>query len=291
MKKLSLLGFLLISSIVSVSQNLVPFKNGNELYGYKDKSGNIVIQPEYKEANKFYKNVAWVTTKDDKDVLINESNKALTPLYDRAYGEGFDSTNDLAAVSLNDKYGFVDLKGKVVIPLIYQKVTDFEKGLANAIINHKAGLINTSGKVVIPIKYDDQFLIEFDSKGYAPAALNNKWGYLDVTGKTIIPFIYDDAYPFVGDYAMVGKGKGKYGMIDCKNKISVPLIYSDFGVAGEDLYIASLDKVKYGFIDHSGKVIIPFVYNSVGRFENGKSLVKKGNEEFYIDKTGSRVDK
>ena len=36
-------------------------------------------------------------------------------------------------------------------------------------------------------------------------------------------------------------------------------------------------------------MLIPFEYDYVGNFENGEAKVNKGDDWFYIDKTGKKV--
>lgn len=60
-------------------------------------------------------------------------------------------------------------------------------------INEKLGYIDTMGTLVIPPKYDnaDNF-----SEGLAAVKINNKWGYIDKTGAMVIPAKYDTAWGF-----------------------------------------------------------------------------------------------
>lgn len=49
------------------------------------------------------------------------------------------------------KIGFINEKGKLVIPLIYDNVSYFEKnGLVKVSKNRKFGFINKEGKEIIP---------------------------------------------------------------------------------------------------------------------------------------------
>ena len=63
--------------------------------------------------------------------------------------------NGLAYVRLDDKYGFINREGEIVIPLEYEYAHDFIEGLAAVRLNGKWGFIDTVGNRVIPFKYDD----------------------------------------------------------------------------------------------------------------------------------------
>ena len=82
----------------------------------------------------------------------------------------------LARVKVNDKWGFIDKKGKEVIPLQYDRVDFFNGGLAKVTLNGKTGFINKAGKEVIPLQYDDAYYI-FE-EGLARVEMNGKWGFI-----------------------------------------------------------------------------------------------------------------
>lgn len=82
-------------------------------------------------------------------------------------------------MELNGKYGFLDKTGKIVIPVQYKSVDDFEKGLAEVRLNGKSGAINKKGQVVIPIKYDVVSSLGEDNLIWVK--LYGKWGLLKIS--------------------------------------------------------------------------------------------------------------
>lgn len=83
--------------------------------------------------------------------------------------------------SLTGKWGFIDEKGKEIIPLIYDDASDFEDGLAKVKINGKWGMINKNGQVVIPIKYD-KIEGKLDNYDLIEVKINGRKGYVDMNG-------------------------------------------------------------------------------------------------------------
>lgn len=81
---------------------------------------------------------------------------------------------------------------------------------------------------------------------------------------------------------------GKFGLVDSTGKEIVPPIYDGIDDFREGMASVEVNN-KFGFINKSGEVIIPlkydFVYSSFY-----KAKVKLNGEEFYIDKTGKRID-
>ena len=55
-------------------------------------------------------------------------------------------TNGLLAVKKNDKWGFINRKGKIIIPLIYDLVCVFKDGKAKVELDGEEMMINTKGK-------------------------------------------------------------------------------------------------------------------------------------------------
>ena len=60
----------------------------------------------------------------------------------------------MAAVKLNGKAGFINTKGKEVIPFVYDDADSFSEGLAPVKNNELWGFINKKNELVIPYKYE-----------------------------------------------------------------------------------------------------------------------------------------
>lgn len=102
----------------------------------------------------------------------------------------------------NEKFGYQDSNGNVVIAPKYDYAGNFYQGFARVNIGGsyyvtewgytsfkggKWGFIDQIGKEITPIKYDA--LGQF-SRGRALVQLNQKFGYIDTTGKEVVPIIY-----------------------------------------------------------------------------------------------------
>ncbi|MDP8185203.1 WG repeat-containing protein [Phocoenobacter skyensis] len=170
-----------------------------------------------------YKDIGWL----DRDIDSFDKDKSELIL---AYPEGS------LAVKKDGKWGFIDKKGKIVIPLQYDGAYSFSEGLARVEKDGKWGFIDKKGKIVIPLQYDDG-AYSF-REGLASVEKDGKWGFIDKKGKTVIPLQYDYAYSFIEGLAQVRKD-GKYGFIDKKGKAVIPLQYDDVGI-----FIAGLARVK-----------------------------------------------
>lgn len=91
-------------------------------------------------------------------------------------------------VRQNDKYGFIDHEGEVLIDFIYDKAEAFEDGIASIAIwsdsgDYLWGAIDDKGEVLIEPQYS--IPLSF-SEGLALASKDNMVGYIDRQGNQII---------------------------------------------------------------------------------------------------------
>jgi hypothetical protein len=243
----------------------------NFKFGFVDRTGKVVIPPQFDWAENFSGGQATVRigrpgTGKEKIVSVDRTGKFITepqtpdrisplqPDYKDNFHEG------LAKVKIDNKYGFKDKEGNIVIPPRFDYGHDFSDGVAWVHEGGKWNIVDKEGKItVLPqVKYDFQ-LHDF-SEGLAPVKAGKKWGFIDKQGQFVIPPQYYDARSFAAGLARVcveGKwGYGKWGYIDKTGKMVVPAQYDHALRFSEGLAGVLIDG-KYGFIDRTGKMIIP----------------------------------
>ena len=206
----------------------------------------------------------------------------------------------LAAVSKDGKWGYIDKKGNLAIPLQYDKALDFSEGKAAVSKDGNWGYIKKDGSFLILPRFtsasgfkeglafvDNTFINlfgvpipieivmkaadgDYDASFYEGLACvapstdnpNVKYCYIDERGQIKIPCKYDYAYNFRDGVACVGNDN-KYGYIDKNGRTVIPMIY-------DDSYII-------GHFCNDGLILVA-KRNNLGFFEYG-----------YLDKTGRTV--
>jgi hypothetical protein len=183
----------------------------------------------------------------------------------------------LKPVNVKGKYGYVDKKGKFVVPPKFDTAFPFAGKLARVgIINkespevrghpdYKWGFIDQSGKLIVPLQYD---LARDLSQGLAAVAIfdktevgrrfgrqeNFRWGFVDERGA----FVVEVQYWNVGDFSE--------------------------GLAAVDVGMAERStcgrQQKYGYIDKTGKIVIEPRFGLAGPFKNGRARVGIGWTEY-----------
>lgn len=82
---------------------------------------------------------------------------------------------DLACVEIEEKCGFIDKTGELVIPCTYETAMSFSEGLASVSENGKWGYIDKQNVLVIP--YNFEAATHFEN-GRARAKIDGKWGFV-----------------------------------------------------------------------------------------------------------------
>jgi hypothetical protein len=193
--------------------------------------------------------------------------------------------DQLFAVKVGGKYGYIDRTGKLVIQPQFEKVGHFQDGLAIAKSGERCGYIDTSGKFAIPPVFEDCGGL---SEGLARVKRDGKWGFLDASGKTVIPPRYDDAWNFSEGLASV-KLRDKYGYIDKTGQMVISPSFKFAYPFSEGL--ASVMSGKwFGYIDSKGNEVIPANLYWADSFQDGLAGVfwPSGGGGF-IDSAGNAV--
>ncbi len=261
------------------AQNLKPYVEDSGKFGFKDKTGKIIIQPKFDSAWQFGSEGLAAVEMNGKRGFIDKTGAIVIPIqYD--YAEYF--REGLAPVSKNGKYGFIDKSGKTIIPFEFEDAWFFSDGLARVRLDGKCGFIDKSGKFVIPNRFDEIYW-NF-SKGVTKIRLKRKYGFIDRTGKFIIPARLDDIGPFREGLAMIEEN-GKRGFIDKDYNVVIPAQFDDIKPWSEGLAAVKLYG-KYGYIDKTGKIVIPTQFESAAAFSDGLAIVDHNGKYYYIDKSG-----
>lgn len=147
------------------------FDKDETFSGYVNANGEVII-PAGKYDNIFtpeFDKIAFVTIKGKKGVYaIDRNEKILFQVYNPGYGPD-DVSNGLFRIIQNNKIGFANMDGQIVIKPQFQFIYSFnENGFA---IFCEQGTWNTLEVGINVIK--------------------GKWGAIDKKGKIIIPAIYD----------------------------------------------------------------------------------------------------
>ena len=172
-----------------------------------------------------------------------------------------DNDSVLFPVKVNEKWGFMNRQGELIVEPRFSRVGFFREGM----IRVKLGGKWESKEVTVVT--DDFFPSEYTTTHYYHQG--GKWGFMDNTGRLVVKCRYDGIGYYSEGLVWVNKGgKEKYD---------------------DGSFPPELIGGKYGFIDRSGREVIAPKYDNVSDFSEGLAAVKVGDKWGYIDKKGEMV--
>jgi hypothetical protein len=221
--------------------------------------------------------------------------------------------DDLLVIVQNGKYGYINHRGKIVIPPQFIWAEDFWNGYGTAYVcgryvsmdakgtiaaliprpglhaqksGEKFGFVNASGQFKIKPIFDD--VLPF-SEGLAAIQLGDKWGFVNNSGHIVIQPQFESAYYFeqgIGNVELYSapEAESNNAFINKSGKvIAQGFQFSDFIAEGR---IPVLRNEQWGYLNLRGKTVIPFRYDSASRFSEGLAAVEKDKKWEYIDRHG-----
>ncbi|MEO9954226.1 WG repeat-containing protein [Nonlabens sp.] len=190
----------------------------DNLYGFINRKGIEVIAPEFRMVSPFYTNEFTVIRKE------------------------------------NGKVGFININGELIFEGDYEILRFPHLNAAAARLNNKWGLIDLQGKILIPFQHTN-FIREFE--GIIGFKKDSKWAVFDSTGKQLTDYRFDSftmfhnqnkespdqsfyklkSSPFLQSLAFV-EDSNQYGIIDSNGKFLIPLNNS------KEIVFELLEKIK-----------------------------------------------
>lgn len=242
------------------------------------------FRPAIRLATPPVKLVSTASDNTDNNNAKGNTGKTHTPLVAPKYRFKGRLSDGLALVEKDGKWGFIDAKDSVVIPLRYEAANAFNGGVAVVKQGGKFALINTAGKRLSG--FDFERIERFD-KDLAIAVKNSKFGFINRQGKTVVPFEYSRVEPFVEGIAFAIKN-GKKVLLNRSGDDRIDSDYHYIGTFRQGL-AAVEKKGQWGYINRRGQVVIPLQFDFAGSFRQGLARVQQNGRYGYINKQGKMV--
>ena len=289
--------------MISVSGSYIIVKKDG-LYGVKDITGKDLLPIEYKVLYVYPEDKVAKVKKDDDYGFIDLNGNWLFKKSSAVY-DLYSCNQGLILCKVNNKFGYLNLKGEEVIATQYDRAGDFDEtgmakvGYYNGNTNYitRYGYINKQGKVIIPIEYKN---LSYFKNGYAFAQdpTTNRYGYLDTKGNWLLKPIYIFTSSLFDNYGgtWVKMTDNKYHYIDKKGK--------DYGTLDEsgsspqsftDEYAVYSDETRpYTLIDSKGKTVkIIDDCKNIYSFSGGLAGYQSKENDLYgfVDMKGNKIGK
>lgn len=267
-------------SISSFREGLAYFSVDGQ-YGYMDKNGKVAVEPVYDDAGYFHNGLA-VVIKDGLGGVIGKDGREILPTEyigvrtmdtcivaqkeDRLYffdanGEEISSSpgnqiyqkNDILYISIDNKTGFADKNGNVILEPVYKEIR--------------------------PIPERELVMVRNEEEEY---------GILDYRGQVAVPFCYyDRVYDFVNGRAAVERN-GKYGVLRYDGTLEMPIEYDKIKLFSDgSMAVWTEDTAE--LTDSGGNLILTGEYSDLSEEENGYTTWAPGRKGKFWDKQGNLI--
>lgn len=121
-------------------------------------------------------------------------------------------------VRRNGKVGFRFSVGHAVVPADYDEIIDTYNGLLLVRRGAKWGVINHKGRLTLPLEYDAIRATPANGYAYPIVEQAGRFGYLTAAGKLLVKPEYRAAQPFMGGAARVVTESGQAGYVDTRGR-------------------------------------------------------------------------
>ncbi len=213
-------------------------KTNDNKYGLRNADGERIIKPDYNTISELYEDSIYIARSDTGYSFITKTGKIIVAS-DSRFQDSKGMSEEFVAVQIDDKWGFVDINGKLRVSNQYQNIGLYHEGLA-------------------------------------PVKLLQRWGYIDKLERLIVQPLYDTVYNFHNGYCEVVK-KGKYGLINSKGEQVVDCEYDAMTQINTGGYLITRDN-KIGLIGRTGRLMILPRFDAVTDLNNGFVIASRAGK-------------
>lgn len=214
--------------------------------------------------------------------------------------QAYEFSEGLALIKIDNKAGFIDARGVMVIKPTFDNAESFSQHLAVAKLGGKYGYIDKTGNWAIPPRYDHA---ESFKEGMACVLIGESRGFINKQGKLLFsnPMIAG-LFAFSEGMLRIRQGwetplTAKNGFLNHQGNVQIHPIYDHVEAFSEGLASVrlgsnpdnALDLGKSGYIDKHGKMLIEPQYEEAGSFREGLAYVRINKKFGYIDKKGKMI--
>lgn len=280
----------LYDEITVYPSTFIKVKEGGK-FGYFNKEGQGItpIKYDYPDRNDFDNGYLLVSC-NGHSAIIDTIGNEFVPINDKQI-ISFDPVSKLFLVCTDDRTYAYNMDNQLIFTGIYRGPSGtqaYHEGLM-AFTNEKSfGFIDTKGQLVIPYMYD--FVESFGfHDGHATVTKDGQIAVIDKENAIILPFTSEQYYKLLPDSAIciVNMKNNTHMLVDNRLNVIIPSKYNEIEYLGEGYYKVRSDKL-YGMVDKSGNEILPAQYMDIKRIIDGIAPFMDTNKKFGLYNTRTK---
>lgn len=230
------------------------------LWGAYDTNGKEIISAKYMRLKVLNENhlVAKLTS---KSILLDHNGEKVNDVeFDKLYFDG-----SYPYVIRTDKQYFVLDERHQIINNSYDKIEAFKSELSLAKNDGQYQLIDIRGKQVKKLNYNK---VEYAGQGHWKYKENDKWGLLDKQGEEMTEADFYLLNRYKEDFIVYGENEDNWGYLDSKGDVATkaeyPLVW-DY----HNGHARIISRTGFGFIDKTSNISVDPKYFELRDFNDG----------------------
>ena len=273
-------------------------------WGVINQNGETIIDPSYQEmivipdkTKDIFLCTYDVNYEDGtyKTKALNSKNQEIYTDYSQIEAiENKDQANNLwyeegvIRVQKDEKYGLIDLDGKVLLEPTYDQITALPD-IENAFLISKDnlyGIANNKGQIILDVNYSEITNLGKDNlSGYIVKTPDSKYGIVDYSKAQVLENKYDQIKKVYGNDLYVVEENGQTKVVEKGGNEIISSGIEDVAeiLTNKENGIIFINSGKYGVMNLSGEITIPAEYDDLKETTNGTLIAKKDNMYGIID--------
>lgn len=180
----------------------------------------------------------------------------------------------------------------------YNTIGEFNEGYAVVSKNGKYGVINEKGEITIPLSFRDIGIVREGSIVFYDEHIGLR-GLLDINGNVLVEPKYVEMMAFDNGLAAFMTDEGKWGFLDRELNVAIKPKYKNINFFKPDYTRAAFNEglanvqnmdETWNYINNKGEIVIAGEFIFANAFENGQARVFKNNKWYVINKAGKCID-
>ncbi len=284
------------------------YEKNTKKWGFIDNDTNVLIPFVYDQLSLFDPKGTAIAKIEKKAGAINRRNRILIPF---KYLELGTFTESKTYAKKGKKYGYITRNNTEIVPFIYEEAENFNGcRLAKIMSDGMYGFINFRGREVIPPEYSNVDQSYSPKDPFVLIKEDNRWAFFSPKGKKLTYFEFDkvektynktDGYGYlVNGLVLIRQGtQSAYVTVEDSLSFIVPFGRFPYAQPFNQYRWALVGRIgKYGAIDEFGETKIPIEYDTIyeARIKPGEEdfkalIVRKENVFGLLDTNGNEITK
>lgn len=256
-------------------------------YGFRREDGTVIAPNIYRFVGQFNNGYCKVLLDYNQTGLIDSTGRQVVPCI---YQDVEFPSEGRVLVVKDNRFGFTDLDGNVVIEPQYLQAGSYNEGCAPVLVSidsffSACTFIDTLGNMLFPPKFQN---LQPFTCGHALVRLYERWGMIDHSGRMVMPTVFEQMTTLFGDTLFFAGDDDGMALYNSTFKPLTKAVYTNVGALSDGRIPVCRDG-KYGFLDTRGHEVIPCKYDEVGFFHHARAKVRLSSHYGIIDTTGRYV--